>query len=183
MARMKALMVRQPYASWIVKGEKTIEWRSWRTDYRGPLAVCTPRKPSQELTQYLSGAAREDGLTEADFPLGVALGIIDLVDCVPFNWDHLGNAKMKNIPDPAGWAWIVKSFGRFKELLPVTGELLIFEIDLPDPEKPEGEEAAEGKEDAKRESVEDMEEAEALAEPELLELKLGLAQQKKLPSE
>lgn len=137
MVRMKALMVRQPYASWIVKGEITVEWRSWRTDYRGPLAICTPRKASQDLVQYLNSTGKEEGLTEADFPMGVALGIVELIDCVPFSWDHLENAKMKHLPHPPGWAWIVKSFGRFKDLQPVKGEMLIFEIDLPDPGKKE----------------------------------------------
>ncbi len=36
---MKALTVRQPWASLIAAGVKTIETRSWSTKYRGPLAI------------------------------------------------------------------------------------------------------------------------------------------------
>lgn len=36
---MKALTVRQPWASLIAGGTKTIETRSWPTSYRGPLAI------------------------------------------------------------------------------------------------------------------------------------------------
>ena len=36
---MKALTIRQPWASLIAAGVKTIETRSWRTSYRGPLAI------------------------------------------------------------------------------------------------------------------------------------------------
>ena len=36
---MKALTVRQPWASLIALGVKRIETRSWRTSYRGPLAI------------------------------------------------------------------------------------------------------------------------------------------------
>lgn len=36
---MKALTVRQPWASLIAAGVKTIETRSWSTRYRGPLAI------------------------------------------------------------------------------------------------------------------------------------------------
>lgn len=36
---MKALTLRQPWASLIPLGAKTIETRSWRTNYRGPLAI------------------------------------------------------------------------------------------------------------------------------------------------
>lgn len=36
---MKALTIRQPWASLIAHGVKTIETRSWSTKYRGPLAI------------------------------------------------------------------------------------------------------------------------------------------------
>lgn len=36
---MKALTIRQPWASLIALGVKTIETRSWRTNYRGPIAI------------------------------------------------------------------------------------------------------------------------------------------------
>lgn len=36
---MKAITVRQPWASLIAAGVKTIETRSWSTKYRGPLAI------------------------------------------------------------------------------------------------------------------------------------------------
>ena len=36
---MKALTVRQPWASLIAAGVKTIETRSWSSEYRGPLAI------------------------------------------------------------------------------------------------------------------------------------------------
>lgn len=35
----RALSVRQPWASLIAAGRKSIEIRTWRTDYRGPLAI------------------------------------------------------------------------------------------------------------------------------------------------
>lgn len=37
---MQALTVKQPWASLVAYGEKTIEYRSWATDYRGPLLIC-----------------------------------------------------------------------------------------------------------------------------------------------
>ena len=36
---MKALTVQQPWATLIAVGAKQIETRSWKTDYRGPLAI------------------------------------------------------------------------------------------------------------------------------------------------
>lgn len=41
---MKALTIRQPWASLIAAGVKTIETRSWSTRYRGPLAIHAGRR-------------------------------------------------------------------------------------------------------------------------------------------
>ncbi|HFC8533055.1 TPA: ASCH domain-containing protein [Neisseria lactamica] len=40
---MKALSVRQPYAFLIGNCEKSIELRSWKTDYRGDLLICASK--------------------------------------------------------------------------------------------------------------------------------------------
>ena len=42
---MKALSVKSPWAEQIRSGEKKIEYRSWRTEYRGPLLICCSLKP------------------------------------------------------------------------------------------------------------------------------------------
>lgn len=36
---MKAITIRQPWASLIALGEKKIETRSWQTKYRGPILI------------------------------------------------------------------------------------------------------------------------------------------------
>lgn len=46
---MKALSVRQPFASQIVIGEKTIEWRSKPFNWRGPLVICASKSAIIEL--------------------------------------------------------------------------------------------------------------------------------------
>ena len=38
--QLMALSIRQPYAQLVAGGTKTVEVRSWRTDYRGELLVC-----------------------------------------------------------------------------------------------------------------------------------------------
>lgn len=42
--RYTALSVRQPWADRIARGIKTIELRTWRTNYRGPLLICAASK-------------------------------------------------------------------------------------------------------------------------------------------
>lgn len=43
---MKAITIWQPWASLIALGVKTIETRSWSTDYRGPLAIHAAATPA-----------------------------------------------------------------------------------------------------------------------------------------
>lgn len=94
---MKALTVRQPHAQLIVMGVKTIETRSWKTDFRGPLVIhagATPPK-TQDIgpwhvwnesghVWWLDG---REGDPESDnyfeLPLGAIVGTCNLVDVVP----------------------------------------------------------------------------------------------------
>ena len=46
---MKALSLRQPWANLIADGRKTIETRTWRTRYRGPLAIHASARPYADL--------------------------------------------------------------------------------------------------------------------------------------
>ena len=67
---MKCLSVRQPWASMIARGEKTIEVRTWSTHYRGPLVICVSKSPRI-----------------SDLPVGVALVVVDLIDVRPITQD------------------------------------------------------------------------------------------------
>ena len=70
---MKALSIHQPYASLIAHGLKTIEVRTWRTHYRGPFVVCA--SATRASLRYTP--PKHAGL---EYPLGVALAIVDLID-------------------------------------------------------------------------------------------------------
>jgi hypothetical protein len=85
---MKSLSLWQPWASLVVAGVKTIETRSWATDYRGPLAIHAAKLSYMELvsivgpTSYLHAPLRDAGLPNImDVPRGVILGTAELVGC------------------------------------------------------------------------------------------------------
>jgi hypothetical protein len=42
---MKAISIKQPWASLIAAGIKTLEIRQWPTDHRGPLLIVSSRRP------------------------------------------------------------------------------------------------------------------------------------------
>ena len=86
---MKALSL-HPYWAWqILVGDKTIECRTWRTDYRGDLIIC-------------STAKKEPGYIP-----GHALLICELVDIVPFKPVHLAEAGFDKMPDEPAYAWLL----------------------------------------------------------------------------
>lgn len=43
---MRALSVREPYASEILAGRKTVEYRTWQTSHRGDLLICAAKRPA-----------------------------------------------------------------------------------------------------------------------------------------
>jgi hypothetical protein len=61
---LKALVVRSPWCFDIATGKKPIEYRSWPTKHRGPLAICA--------------AKRKDSGVFA----GCAIATVELVDCI-----------------------------------------------------------------------------------------------------
>jgi hypothetical protein len=125
---MKALTVRQPYASRIVLGEKRVENRSRTTYMRGTVLVH-------------AGAVVHDHFAEvrdvyADLPLSAIVGTVDIVgshsaalcerhSCFmggglrPGTDDALGN----HIPDGPLFHWVLSNPVRFDEPIPASGAL------------------------------------------------------------
>lgn len=88
---MKALALYQPFPSLIQWGFKTLETRGWKTYYRGPLLITATQKPWPEpfpstvkICDRLNIKERIGcdviQLAESD-PCGVAICLVDLVDC------------------------------------------------------------------------------------------------------
>lgn len=88
---MRALSVHQPYASLIAEGLKTIEGRGKRTSYRGPVLICATREPRQKR-----------------LPTGVAICVVDLVDCVEYKPKHVQGSWTYPGYANQGCAWILE---------------------------------------------------------------------------
>lgn len=72
---MKCLSVKQPWASLIASGRKTIELRTWCPKYRGPLIICAGASRSRTPNALLMRAQVGD-----DSPLSVAVCLVELID-------------------------------------------------------------------------------------------------------
>ena len=108
---MKALSVKPLWATAILQEVKRIEWRSWSTDYRGPLLICASSGP------WYAGSICKH-----------ALCVVDLVDVVPFEEEHLYWAIVDEMPEKPGYAWLL---GEPAFIVPfeVKGKLHLFDVD------------------------------------------------------
>lgn len=106
---MKALSVRPEPAFLILCGDKTVECRSWKTDYRGDILICS----TQNIVY--------------DTIPGHALCVARLVDVVPFKREHCEKAYMpRSAFKPGLFAWLLDDI-RAIEPVPVKGKLSLWE--------------------------------------------------------
>ena len=119
---MKALSVKQPWASCIIDGGKTVECRTWKTSYRGPLLICSSKGDID--------FPEENGLIA---PGGMALGVVELVDIArmtPADHAHADLPEAWHADALKGYAWHLKLLYPIKPV-PVKGKLNLFTVDVP----------------------------------------------------
>lgn len=125
---MKSLSVKQPWCELIASGRKTLEIRTWKTNYRGPLLICASSQPNRDaLARFERQGAEVPGGFSA---LGVAICIVELVDCRPPRVDAHGKdeADASCYIDFDAWCWVLKNPRRV-EPVPIKGRLNIYEVD------------------------------------------------------
>lgn len=107
---MRALSIRQPWASLIARGVKTIETRTWSTRYRGPLLILASKSPRVD-----------------DLPAGVLLCETEILECRPMTIEDQAAACVPWRPGLYAW-----TLGAVKSLppIPCRGKLGLFSLDL-----------------------------------------------------
>ncbi len=106
---MKAISIKQPWASLIAAGIKTVEVRAWPTDHRGPLLICSSRRP------VIPGHHH-----------GQALCIVNLIDCRPLSHDDVPFTCVgRYLPRHFGW---ILSNAQLIHPIPIVGQLRLFDV-------------------------------------------------------
>ena len=105
--QIKALTIHQPFASLIVAGIKDVENRSRPTKYRGLLAI------------HAGLAADDDAMTAHghlidDYPRGVILGTVRVIDCVRDSKSEWADRS---------WHWQLADPQPFETPIPAKGKL------------------------------------------------------------
>lgn len=119
---MRALSWKEPYASLMLHGK--IETRKWKTNYRGPVLICSSKKPySLYSVKNISGERQyerilqilgSEDMTDKNYNCGNAIAISNLIDCRPMTPEDEDACFVKY--RPGLWChiykgvWVVKRF-------------------------------------------------------------------------
>jgi len=118
---MKTISIQRPWPEAIFREEKTIECRSWKTDYRGTLAI------------HVSQKAWCDNLFDESYyqVKGKIVGTVELINIIEFfgqNTFHYFN-DMHLIPmgNWTKYGWVLENPVRFATPIPYRGKLGLWE--------------------------------------------------------
>lgn len=118
-----ALSVRQPWASLIIWGLKTVEIRTWSTKYRGPLFIHAAKRADD-------AGMRRFYLDEP--PCGCLIGMVDLVGVdkvTPTAWKELAGSHLQIEPFVRGlYAWHLENARPLPVPIPYRGDRGLFDI-------------------------------------------------------
>ena len=125
---MKALTIKQPFATLIAKGDKHYEFRSWKTNYRGEILIHAGKSVEEKYIKKYSCLGY-------DFPTSRIVAKAKLVDCIAL----VGNKNKEiidedpfiygNEPDRVGYAWVLSDIEEIHSDKEIKGKLSIWDID------------------------------------------------------
>ena len=121
---MKALSICQPWAWAILHAGKRVENRTWRTPYRGQLLIHASKSRRLLTGDYRALVPGLRGLPTDQLPFGALVGVVELVDCVPFR-------QVAGDPFAEGpWCWLLADPRPLPALVPWKGRLGLFDVEI-----------------------------------------------------
>lgn len=143
---MKAITIKQPYATLLALGHKQYETRSWATTYRGDFAIhagkTMDRKAFEdaEIVELLKAAGYQN---MKELPLGAVIATCTLVNCmkVTKNDPHQGYAmtektRIDGIAYKLGdfsegrYAWVFENMQMLTKSISMNGRLSIWDLNI-----------------------------------------------------
>ena len=127
---MKALTIKQPWATLIMQGDKRFEFRSWQTKYRGDLLIHAGKGIDKEAMKRLAKYLPEE------LPYGKILGKVNLVDCIKMSpeFKELLLKENRDIYTKSSfqenYGWQVSDVEVFENPIDVKGHLSLWEYNM-----------------------------------------------------
>ena len=119
---MKALTIKEPWATLIIEGYKEYEFRSWKTNYRGKILIHAGK--SLEKNQ-----AKKFAEYNLKYSCGEIIGEAELVDCIKVTDEFDNELKKKNslVYGNSGhvenYAWKLENIKKYEKKIKVNGKL------------------------------------------------------------
>lgn len=118
---MKALTIKQPWASLIVNEYKKYEFRSWKTNYRGKVLIHAGLSKENDIINKVQSYNLE-------YINGAIIGEADIVDCIPVDKEFDQNLKQIDSivygNDHVGnYAWKLENIKKYDKPIYVKGKL------------------------------------------------------------
>lgn len=122
---MKCLSLRQPYAELVAAGRKTIETRTWNTNFRGKFLIHASKTIDEEGSNILS-------IDSSKLIKGALIGLAFLYDVKKYNNEQeyvVDKDKhfSVNFSEPK-YGFLLEGAKKFKKPIPVRGQLGFFEV-------------------------------------------------------
>ncbi len=120
---MKALSIRQPWADLIIRGEKRIENRKWKTNYRGHVLIHASKL---NKTYFDAAVYKINHIIDYNYypetpTSGGIIGQADLVEIV---------TKSKDLFFEGPYGWVFENIKPLK-FYPCKGKLGLFKVNYP----------------------------------------------------
>lgn len=145
---MKALSIKQPFASLIAHGIKDIENRTWKTKYRGRIYIHASGTPSfKDLINNLPSDQLEEVIrhqylfsmntNSKSYPKSAIIGEVDIIDCVinhPSVWAEetfIPIDETEGYPQKPIYNWVLANAVLYdKPILNVKGKLSLWDYEM-----------------------------------------------------
>ena len=119
---MKALTIKEPWATLIIEGYKKYEFRSWKTNYRGKILIHAGLSLERDMEERF----KEYNL---NYNCGYIIGEADIVDCILV--DEEFNKELRKINSLVyarsnhveKFAWKLENIKKYDSPIPCKGKL------------------------------------------------------------
>lgn len=122
---MKALTIKEPWASLIIEGYKKYEFRSWKTKYRGKILVHAGLSVEKDMLKRFKDY-------KIDVKPGYIIGEVTITDCILV--DEKFNKELRSIDSIVygrsnhveNYAWKIENVIKYDNPIPCKGKLGIW---------------------------------------------------------